>query len=49
MDRFAAPAEWGRLCRNAMHRDFGWERSVRRYRAVYQRVLDGVDRAPEIL
>ncbi len=49
MDRFAAPAEWSRLCRNAMHRDFGWERSVRRYRAVYQRVLEGVDRAPEII
>lgn len=39
LDCFANPEEWARMRRNAMARDFGWERSVERYLEVYQRAL----------
>lgn len=47
LDRHSAPEELHRLRWNAMHRDFSWARSVERYQIVYERVLRGVDRAPE--
>lgn len=47
LDRFAAPDEWNRMRRNAMTRDFSWERSVEEYLSVYRRVVSGAVRAPE--
>ena len=41
MDCYANPDEWSRMRRNAMGRDFSWERSVERYLDVYQRALGG--------
>jgi starch synthase len=41
MDCYANPDEWARMRRNAMGRDFSWERSVERYLDVYQRALVG--------
>ncbi len=40
LDCFVNPAEWARMRRNAMGRDFSWERSVERYLDVYERVLE---------
>jgi len=39
LDCYASPPEWARMRRNAMQRDFGWERSVERYLDVYRRAL----------
>lgn len=39
MDCYANDAEWARLRRNAMSRDFSWERSVERYLEVYRQAL----------
>jgi starch synthase len=39
LDCYATPPEWDRMRRNAMERDFGWERSVERYLEVYRRAL----------
>lgn len=39
LDCYANSAEWSRMRRNAMARDFGWERSVERYLEVYRRAL----------
>jgi starch synthase len=39
LDCYASPAEWARMRRHAMRRDFSWERSVERYLAVYQQVI----------
>jgi starch synthase len=40
LDCYGNDAEWSRLRRNAMARDFGWERSVERYLEVYRLALD---------
>ncbi len=37
--------EWTRMRRNAMGRDFSWERSVERYLEVYERVVAAAPRA----
>ena len=39
LDCYATPPEWDRMRRNAMEREFGWERSVERYLEVYRRAL----------
>lgn len=39
LDCYCNDAEWSRLRRNAMSRDFGWERSVERYLQVYRLAL----------
>jgi starch synthase len=39
LDAHANPGEWQRLRRNAMARDFSWERSVERYDVLYARAL----------
>ncbi|HEV8356202.1 MAG TPA: glycogen/starch synthase [Gemmatimonadales bacterium] len=39
LDCYGSPPEWDRMRRNAMQRDFGWERSVERYLDVYRRAL----------
>lgn len=39
LDCFVNSAEWARMRRNAMGRDFSWERSVEQYLDVYARVL----------
>lgn len=39
LDCYVNPPEWERLRRNAMARDFGWERSVEQYLAVYRSAL----------
>jgi starch synthase len=39
---FAEPDAWRGMMREAMGRDFGWERSEERYLGVYRRVLAGV-------
>ena len=39
LDCFVNGPEWARMRRNAMGRDFSWERSVERYLDVYARVL----------
>jgi glycogen synthase len=41
LDAWSDPVERQRLRGEAMHRDFGWERSVQRYLALYRRVLAG--------
>ena len=41
LDCYANNAEWARLRRNAMSRDFSWERSVERYLQVYRLALNG--------
>jgi starch synthase len=41
LDAWSDPGERRRLRREAMQCDFGWERSVERYLALYQRVLAG--------
>jgi starch synthase len=35
----ARKRKWARLRKNAMAQDFSWESSVRRYEAVYRKVL----------
>jgi starch synthase len=40
MDQYRDRAGWKRMMREAMARDFGWERSVVRYRRLYERVLE---------
>jgi len=39
--RFADPARWTRMMRNAMARDFGWDRSTESYLAVYRKAVAG--------
>lgn len=46
LDCYADADEWSRLRRNAMARDFSWERSVERYLDVYRRALDSADPVP---
>jgi starch synthase len=41
LDCYVNAGEWARLSRNAMSRDFGWERSVERYLQVYRLALNG--------
>jgi starch synthase len=36
---YARPADRVRMMREAMHRDFGWERSVSAYIEVYRRAM----------
>ena len=43
LDCYASPLEWGRMRRNAMQQDWGWERSVERYVQVYRRALAGAE------
>jgi starch synthase len=45
LDCYDNPTEWALMQRNAMSRDFSWERSVERYLEVYRRALE-VDPAP---
>lgn len=47
LDCFDNPTEWALLTRNAMSRDFSWERSVERYLEVYRRALDVTTSLPE--
>ena len=46
LDAWRNPEERDRLRREAMGRDFSWERSVERYLSVYRRVLSGELAAP---
>lgn len=46
LDTWADPAEHERMAREAMGRDFSWERSVDQYLDVYRRVLSGKYAAP---
>jgi starch synthase len=39
IDCYGNPAEWNRMVRTAMARDFGWARSVESYLAMYGRVV----------
>jgi starch synthase len=39
VDQFHDAEGWGEMMREAMSRDFGWERSASRYLSVYRRVL----------
>jgi starch synthase len=39
VDQFRDAEGWGEMMREAMSRDFGWERSAARYLSVYRRVL----------
>jgi starch synthase len=39
IDHYRDRAGWKRMMREAMTRDFGWERSVGRYRRLYERVI----------
>ncbi|NOT07670.1 MAG: glycogen synthase [Gemmatimonadales bacterium] len=39
LDCYANPPEWTRMRRNAMSRDFSWERSVERYLDVYRTLV----------
>ena len=40
LERYRDPVAWRTLMRTAMTRDFGWDRSVARYRDVYRRAMD---------
>ncbi len=40
MDRYHEPPAWEHMMRNAMHKDFSWDRSAEKYLAVYRRILD---------
>jgi starch synthase len=44
LDRFSRPAEWTAMMRDAMARDFGWERSVAAYAEVYRKAVATVPR-----
>jgi len=46
LDLYARPVEWQLMMKEAMARDFSWERSVERYAAVYREVLSGRWRSP---
>jgi len=46
LDLYARQAEWQRMMRAAMARDFSWEQSVAKYLQVYRSVIDGTFRAP---
>lgn len=46
LDLFARPEEWRVMMREAMARDFSWERSVEWYLALYRSVLSGRFRTP---
>jgi starch synthase len=39
LDQFSRPAEWTAMMREAMARDFSWERSVAAYTEVYGRIV----------
>ncbi len=39
VDHYNHPAVWQTMQREAMSRDFGWERSAARYLQLYRRVL----------
>jgi starch synthase len=39
VDQYREAPAWEEMMREAMHRDFGWERSAARYLTVYRRVL----------
>ena len=39
LDHYHDPAAWREMMREAMSRDFGWERSEARYRDVYRKAL----------
>jgi starch synthase len=39
VDQYHDPVAWEEMMREAMARDFGWERSASRYLNVYRRVL----------
>jgi starch synthase len=39
VDQYQDSTGWQRMMREAMSRDFGWERSELRYRQLYRRVL----------
>jgi starch synthase len=41
VDQYHDPAGWHAMVREAMARDFGWERSAAKYLAVYRRVVAG--------
>lgn len=41
VDQYHDPDGWAAMMREAMSRDFGWERSAARYLNVYRRVLSG--------
>jgi starch synthase len=45
VEQYADPPAWQAMMREAMTRDFGWERSVASYLKVYRRVLAPVARA----
>ncbi len=45
LDRFLRPREWTAMMRDAMARDFSWERSVAAYAEVYRRVVAAAPRA----
>lgn len=40
LDLYAQPILWRKLQLRAMTRDFGWKRSARRYRAIYQKIAE---------
>jgi starch synthase len=44
LDHFTRPAHWTAMMREAMARDFSWERSVAAYTAVYREVVTTVRR-----
>ena len=39
MDRYHVPPAWEEMMRNAMRKDFSWDRSAEKYLSVYQRIL----------
>jgi starch synthase len=41
IDQFEDPDGWAQMIRNAMSRDFGWDRSAAKYLALYRRVMIG--------
>jgi starch synthase len=47
LDLYRQPDEWQLMVREAMDRDFSWERSVEEYLDLYRLVLDGSYRCPE--
>ncbi len=47
IDLYRQPDEWQLMVREAMDRDFSWERSVEEYLDLYRLVLDGSYRCPE--
>jgi starch synthase len=44
VEQFTDPPAWQEMMREAMGRDFGWERSARKYLQVYNRVLAPIQR-----